>query len=257
MSSIEEMTQALIANPQVVGLVEYGSNHKADDYRVGDHDLIVVITERDPLVESLHFYVGDVPVDLNFVTLQEICSRNIQEPFHRAVLPEGRVIYDAIGDISEQLERLRQEQQPPSGLSEHTIAFMRHGHRHVLDKVKGRLDTMPVFCHFLLNTNVYWLVNAYFLVRNLPNRGEKSSLEFLQQQEPELSGIIQEFQMTFNLERKTELTHALTEAVLAPIGGMWQRGEVLTFGDEECVDLQEHGRRMYHWLFGGEFSGVT
>jgi hypothetical protein len=72
MNSIAELVLKLINNPDVVGLLEYGNAQYTDQRVDGDYDLIVVVEERDRDVESLHFHVAGVPVDLNVRSLDDI-----------------------------------------------------------------------------------------------------------------------------------------------------------------------------------------
>ena len=254
MQTIDEMMSALEHCPEVLGLVGYGSDHQADDYAMGDCDLFVVLDHKAPSVESLHFYVGDVPVDLNLMTLDEIRHLDVTDGFHLVALFDGRVLHDPIGKATLALEELRRRRQQfsPKELSAHAIAFTRHGHKHVFDKIKGRLDTMPVFCRFLLSTNIYWLIETYFRVRGIVFKGEKHAIEYLQRNEPEIFEAIAEFYTTQDLERQAEIAHAISEQVLAPVGGMWRKDEILAFGDENSENLQEQGYELFCKLFGEE-----
>jgi hypothetical protein len=253
MQTIDEMISTLKHHPSVLGLIVYGSDHQADDYAIGDCDLFVVLDDKDPTVESLHFYVGSVPVDLNLVTLDEIRRLDVTDGFHLVALLDGKALHDPTGKITRTLEELRRrrQQSPPQALSAHAIAFTRHGHRHVFDKIRGRLDTKPVFCRFLLSTNIYWLVGTYFHVRGILFKGEKHAIEYLQHHEPEVYEAMVEFYATHDLERQVEITHAISKQVLAPVDGMWQNDEILAFGDGSSEELQERGHETFRKLFSG------
>ena len=142
-------------------------------------------------------------------------------------------------------------QTHPDAPSAHATAFMRHGHRHLLDKVRGRLERDPLLANFLLSVNPYWLMESYFRLRRLPFYGEKRALTYWRQHEPELYGALGAFYGTTNLEEKLRLMERLTDLVLAPVGGAWQQGEVLAFGHSEMGDeLAEKGLEVYRKLFG-------
>lgn len=252
MQTIDEMISELRRHPEVIGLVRYGSDHRADGYAMGDCDLFVVLNHKNPTVESLHFYVSGVPVDLNLITLDEIRHLDVADGFHLVALLDGKVLHDPTGKVAHELEELQRRQQQSSTrkLSEHTIAFTRHGHKHVFDKIRGRLETMPVFCRFLLSTNIYWLIETYFQVRNLVFKGEKHAIEYLQHHEPEIFEAVAEFYTTHDLGRQVEIIRAISERVLAPLGGMWRNNEVLAFGNENSENLQGRGREVFRQLFG-------
>ena len=249
MHTIHSLVETLKQHPQVVGLLEYGSARFADNFDAGDYDLFVIHNEIQTEVESLHFYVdtafGHVPVDLNLRSLRYLASQNSLTGFESALL-DGRIIYDRGGVVAQQLEQLRAE--APSQYTEHDIAFTRHGHRHVLDKIRGRLQSDALLCRLLLNANIHWLINSYFGVRGLSYPGEKHALAYLAQHEPEIYALIDEF---YNLpvEEQIEQTERLTELMLSPVGGAWKTGELLAFGGG-VADLQSQGQLLYRLLVG-------
>lgn len=243
MNSIRSLVETLRQHPQVVGLVEYGSAHYVNDFGAGDYDLFVIHDEIQTDVESLHFYVDDVPVDLNLRSLRYLASQNSLAGFESALL-DGRIIYDRGGVVAERLEQL--SAKAPSPYTEHDIAFTRHGHRHVLDKIRGRLQNEPLLCRLLLNVNIHWLINSYFGVRGLPYQGEKHALAYLADNEPEIYALIDEF-YKLPVEEQIEQTERLTELMLSPVGGAWKTGELLAFG-EGVADLQSQGQLLYRLL---------
>ena len=248
--TMEKMLITLKSNPNVLGLVEYGSPHKLDNYATGDYDLFVILENKDYDVESLHFYINKIPVDLNIRILQELQSMKFVKGFETALL-EGRIIHDPTGKISQELQKLkeRQEKYQPKKLSEHSVAFIRHGHKHVFDKIKGRLDTMPLFCEFLLSTNIYWLIQTYFNVRNLPFKGEKDSLDYLKANEPDIYKGIEGFYAATNFQQRVEVSKMLTKLVLKPVNGQWKDDEILAFGENETKNLQGKGKELFQKLF--------
>jgi len=250
--SIEEMISILKKNPQVLGLVEYGNLHLEDNFATGDYDLFVVLKDNDLSVESLHFYTNDIPVDLNIRTLQEIGKLKCVHGFDQALL-ESRVIHDPTDKVLTELDKLKERQKscPHQIMSEHAKALTRHGHKHVFDKIKGRLDSMPLFCEFLLGANMHWLVKTYFDVHELPFKGEKHALEYLNNNEQKIYQAIVDYYNAPDLSQRVEISKRLTEMILKPVSGSWRDDEVLAFGDNNVESLQDKGRKLYQQLFRG------
>lgn len=144
--TLSELIHALQHNSRVLGLIEFGNDHSNDHYTVGDYDLFAVLTAYPSTVTSLHFYVGRIPIDLNFITRADLEQLTVGNYFRWAALRDGRVIYDPYSVITPALMRLQTEHatRPASPLSENTMARTRHWHRHILDKVRGRLDTVQL-----------------------------------------------------------------------------------------------------------------
>lgn len=245
------MLAHLKAHRAVLGLVAYGSDHAADGYTQGDIDLFVVLQEKDPAVESLHFYINDTPVDLNLITLDQLRNLESEHGFAFFALQNGRVIFDRSGSLDYEIRKLRERAtlNEPINLSQHELAFIRHGHRHIFDKLRNRLESMPLTSRLLMHSNIYWLVVNYFQVRGLPYRGEKQALEYLREYDPQVYAGLQDFYTAENIERQVEISREISQRVLRPIGGLWRRDEVLAFGNPDEYDLQRRGNALFRQLF--------
>ena len=157
------MVQALSDSPLVLGLIEYGSSSATDAEVIGDYDLIVVLNHEYPNVESLHFYVDGNPVDLNLRSLDEIRTMKSRRLVSRASCwteesstIQAGVLYKRLKTWASGIDR-----SPPETMSAESIAFARHGTKHIFDKVERRIHSNPTLCAFLLHQNVYWLIHNY------------------------------------------------------------------------------------------------
>lgn len=249
MRTISELIDTLIANSHVLAIIEFGNNHPPVGFTEGDYDVLVVLDELDYQAKTIHFYVGDTPIDLSLRTLDYFREVTSLSGFETAFV-EGRVIYDPTGEMGEIIERLRHNQTIPTPLAENEVMRIRHWHRHILDKIQGRKGSSPAFCHFLVNANVYWLFENYFRVRGLEYQGPTRAYDYLEQHEPEIYECIEDIQAVSVLEEKVRLMQQLTELILEPVGGMWQRGEVIAFGENESWGLQAQAQEIYRMLFG-------
>ena len=240
-----QLVKCLQGHPDVVGLIEYGSARYQDDHFGGDYDLIVVLPERDLDVESLHFQLAGLPVDLNLRSLEDLRSLTRADGFD-AVLLEGRIIHDPSGQVGRELRELgrRHEQTSAPQMTSGRVAAMRHGARHTFDKIRNGRHADTTLGRYMLHQLVYWALPQYFEVRGLPYQGEKQALASLGQMDPELHGDFREFYGTVDWERQVELARRIEEQVLAPVDGLWQDGEVLVFGD------REKGMALFRRLLG-------
>ncbi len=246
-----DLVARLEANPDVVGIARYGGRHPSDGSLGGDLDLYAFLERRDPGVESLHFHVGEIPVDLGLRTLEDL-RRDEPEPDFDRVLVGAEVLYDPSGQLDRELDAARRRWgRAPGSLSENGIAFQRFSQQHLLDKVRHRTESDPLLCELLMGTNVYWLLQNYFHVRGLPYPGEKGALAWVGEKEPRMHDAIRRFYACRDLGGKLAISERLTELVLDPIGGAWRKGEVLALGADDGVDgLQVRGQRVFSALFG-------
>lgn len=243
--TISEMVETLRNSPIVLGLVEYGGAHYSDGNIRGDYDLVVVLTEGCPEVESLHFYIGETPVDLNVRAIEDIERMGRAEGID-SVLLGGRTIYDPSGKVASALKRVRvkHEDTPVLAIAPAKISAMRHGARHTFDKIEDRSDLNMMLNRYLLHQCVYWLVPQYFEVRGIQYRGEKHAFQYLRQNEQGVSKDLEEFYATADYGRQKQLARSIAEAALAPVGGLWKDDELLVFGDHQ------NGQELFEQLLG-------
>ena len=245
MSTILEMVKILRRSPVVVGLAEYGSASYLDERIDGDYDLIVITNTPVSDVESLHFYVKDTPVDLNVRSLERIGAMSRADGFDSTLL-DARIIHDPSGEVGQALEGLRDRHVTTPGpvIEQDRIAAMRHGAKHTFDKLREGRDLPLVLKRYMLHQCVYWALPQYFEIRGLQYRGEKQGLAYLRENEPELYQSVEEFYATTDPCEQARLARSIEEAVLAPVGGLWEDRELLAFGD------QSKGDDLFRLLFG-------
>lgn len=234
MDTLADLIRKLTDHPEVVGLLEYGNARHQDETVYGDYDLFVFLRECDPEIESLHFYVGTIPVDLNLRTLDDIRAVTRVEGFE-SVLLDGRIIHDPSGEVFLEIEALRdrRRQSPTPAFSPDKIAGLRHGAKHTFDTLRDGRQASTTLGRYMLHQCVYWALPQYFGLRGLEYRGEKHALPYLRRSDPELYDLFDWFYVTVDFERQVDLARQIETRVLAPVGGPWQDGEVLVFGDRK------------------------
>ena len=249
LENLQSVIEKLKSNSSVVGIIQYGRRTMDDMSLGGDFDLFVFMQQRPETVESLHFFVQDIPVDMNIRVLDDLSGDMPITPFDVGIM-DGRVIYDPTGRLAELHKDIQHKWQPDTTtISDHSRAFTRFSHRHALDKVRHRLDTHPLFCEVLLSSNVYWLLQAYFRLRQLPFKGERDAIAWLQTHDEKVHSLLDRFFASHDLAAKLTISEELSAIVLDPIGGLWQDGEILAFGhNDDVTGLQAAGKALYQSL---------
>jgi hypothetical protein len=228
--SLEELILILKENPNVLGIVTYGSRQPHDARLGGDFDLFVFLSKSPAQIESIHLYIGDIPVDLSIRIMSDLERELPLSPIDLA-LPEGDILHDPTGNLRKLISAAGKSwTHKASELSENNIVWSRFSQTHLIDKVRGRIKSEPLLCAFL--------------------PGEKPALLYIQRNDPKIYQIMCEFYETHDLHRKLDLTIALTNHVLEPIGGPWKKGEVLAFPlDEKEQRLSQKAKVVMDALF--------
>lgn len=249
--NLNELINRLKESPSVIGIVRYGSRPPEDMSLGGDFDLFVFLGDNSLDIESLHFFMEDIPVDINLRTLEDL-DLNKPISFIDFALIDGDLLYDKTGILEKKISSLKQRWKIQSSeLTENEKSWERFSQKHTLDKAKGRLNDKPLFCEILLNTNIYWLIQNYFRVRRIPYPGEKDALEWINTKDTKIHNKIEDFYKTKDLKKKLEISEELTELVLAPIGGPWRKGELLALSrNKQGSDIQLKGKKLFFEIFG-------
>jgi hypothetical protein len=248
-TNLENLVERLRANPGVLGLIQYGGRTSQDETEGGDFDLLAIVRSRDPNLESIHFYWGEMPVDLNLRTLQDLKRKEPLSHIDRD-MAQGELLFDRLGSLLDALNSAKTRwEDPEQRLPEAKTNLQRFSQQHALDKVRGRLNTDPRFCELLLWTNIHWLIATYFEVRRMEFPGERAALERLKKQEPRVSTLLSGFFDSEDLEEKLRLSEELTEIVLAPVGSPWRKGEVIALGvDNKAEGLKTKSNEAFSAL---------
>jgi len=248
---VADLIECLRRNPNVVGLVRYGRRRVQDDSPGGDFDLFAFLDVGFPDLEGIHFYWASTPVDLSLRTLGDL-ERETPLSYIDRRLPDGEILLDRTGSLSEDLSAAAARWgDHPGPMPESEATITRFYQSHVLDKVRGRLATDPIFCEMLLSTNITWLLHILFKVEQDPFPGERGALEWVRKHRPDIAERIACFFGSRGLERRLQLSEELTELILEPIGGVWRRGEVLgTSEDPSATGLAEQAHRAFVSLTG-------
>jgi len=252
--NLGDLVGRLMRNPRVIGIVRYGRRRADEMEPGGDFDLVVVMTERPRDVESIHFDVGDIPVDVSVRTVDDLRRAAPLSAMVDPLLPASELLFDRTSALRPEIAALPARWSPeataPARLTEAEVARRRFGHRHALDKVRHRLAAEPLLCHVLLSTNIYWLLQTYLAARGLPYEGEKAVLTWLESHAPRVYEAIERFFATQDIAEKLSVSEWLAERALAPIGGPWRRGEVLVVAAHEAAShLQAQGPPLFAELF--------
>lgn len=253
-SSLTELVERLQQSPSVLGILRYGGRKLGDESKGGDFDLYVITTERSRTrvtnIESIHFYVNGIPVDMNIRTPADLGSETPPFPMD-ILLAAAEIIYDKQGTLEELLNKASVTWNTTSlSLNPNRMNWERFSQKHVLDKLRHRINQNVLLSQLLLNTNIYWLLCNYFLVRNIPYPGEGSALEYLHQNDPEIYDKMTHFYQCTDMEQKFKINEELTDLILEPANGPWGNEETLFLArDQEQMIAESDKQETIELLF--------
>lgn len=211
---LEDVVAALRTLTHVQAILAYGSTSNRTWSQGSDIDLIVVTSEPAP-VESLHFFIDGIPIDLSMRNRAQWESGET-----KWTPPNG---LEAIWDPENLLAAVKTRERDPND-----ARHFRYAHRHMLLKVKRWQSQDPVIAELLAANAVHWVTVSYFHARGMRFPGIDKAVPHFREHEPDmleslLAATRHENQRFAKLQRACEIA-------LEPIGGLWRDDEVFVSG---------------------------
>ena len=133
--TIQDLINRLKRNSRVIGIARYGGRGVDDMSLGGDFDLFVFVDQRPVDLESIHFHVGDIPVDLSLRTMDDLHKPQPIDDID-LVLSTAEILYDPTGNLIRILPSLRTKwNRDVAPLTEHEVHFNRFAQQHVLENL--------------------------------------------------------------------------------------------------------------------------
>ena len=221
--------------PQVSGLLAMGSTGKPHFKSYSDYDLVIVLEDDAPLLFTASTWIDGQLGDLYFFHRTQIetlirggqgRARDFAEKLTEWV-QTGIILFDREGLLeglisSAKMQTLTVKADDAAHRTWFGINFnFAHNKRyfHSGDKLyRQALEIRLLYCQ---ND----LLIAYFTLRGLPWKGEKTAITYLQKHDPEYSALFFRTLRETQLENKFALYTALVERTVSGFGGVWAKDE--------------------------------
>jgi len=193
----------------------------------GDYDLTVIFDKPvSTNFTGIHFHIKDIPIDCMLLSKQDFLSDMPLNDFLFVHL-NCKILYDKDNITLELLKRIQTTWSTPSVLSDFEKMLFRFTFKHVLDKLKHRLHDNELYTKYFIYSSVDWFLSCYARIKGWEIGKPKLHLKFIQNQEPILFDIISKLYSENCLEVQFEFLSQCANYMLASIGGLWNKNEVL------------------------------
>ncbi len=212
--------------PSIVAIGAYGSTAAKTWTTHSDLDLIVIMAQDAP-VNSLHFFIEDIPVDLSLKQREAWTSGNYGWLPPEAITP----LWDPEGLFTG-------VQPPAASLSE--AKQYRYAHRHRLFKLTKWIGRDDDVADLLAAGATHWIAVSWFHARELRFPGIDHAVPYWRVHEPAMIDLLIGAARERH-DRLERITRA-SELALAPVGGLWSEGEVHITGWDGLPSAAEASR---------------
>lgn len=217
--------QRLERQGRYLGAFIFGSVARGEATARSDLDVKVIVAADNPCTNLNHPVIGDVKLDLAFLSLAQL-RRDTEQEVARAVrvpmLAESIILFDKTGALAELRDWARQTTPPRATPAD--FQLLRFLVFHVHDKVARAIESDPPAALLTMHLG---LAELFDIDRRLQGRWEVSSkrrLPELRVVDPPLAGLVEAFVATADLQAKFRLWTNIVAHIARPLGS-WADAE--------------------------------
>lgn len=246
---INSFIEHLKKKEDVVGIVEYVGRTHSDMSVGGDYDLTIIYNRPvSHNFNGVHFHIADTPVDCMLLSIDDFLSDNPANPFLLVHL-NCTILYDKDGTTKNILEKIKTTWKVNKALSDCEKTTFRFTFQHIIDKLEHRLHENELYSKYFIFSSMDWFLQCYARIKNLEIGKPKVHLNYIKENELELFNIINDMYNINDLNKQFEMLKKCASYMLFPIGGLWEKGEVLFHISPDGIILDEEQKAVIKLLF--------
>ncbi len=213
-SILDRVLQELKHMPVIAAIAAYGSTASRQWTPESDLDLVLILNVEAP-VNSVHFFVDGVPVDINLKDRDRWTDGDL------GWLPPNGV--EAVWDPG----RLFEDVLPPPSATSDAEQY-RYAHRHRLHKLQKWIRQDADIADLLAAGATHWIAVSYFHARGMRFPGIDQAVFYWRTHEPQMVDLL----VGAAMEREDRLKRVkrASEIALSPVGGLWSANEIYLTG---------------------------
>lgn len=207
------------------GAFIFGSVARGEATARSDLDVKVIVDEDNPCTNINHPVIGDVKLDLTFLSLAQLhrdTEREVARAARVPMLAESVIIFDKTGTLEELRAWARQATPPRATPAD--FQLLRFLVFHVHNKVARAIESDAPAALLAMHLGLAELFDIY---RRLQGRWEVSSkrlLPELRAADPPLAGLVEAFVATADLHAKFQRWTDIVAHIARPLGS-WADAE--------------------------------
>ncbi|OQA46733.1 MAG: hypothetical protein BWY52_00618 [Chloroflexi bacterium ADurb.Bin325] len=231
--SLAEVIAKLVRHDAVDGLLFIGSTGRAQLSASSDYDLIVILNRSPISLRVALTYIDGRLTDVIFVDARELMALvqgmpgDVPAVWGEAALLRwlrgGTIAFDRSGQLAaaQAVAAARPPDEPTENELFSAWFSINYNLRQNLRMVASDDETYLIALDLRLLYSLFDCWWYYFLLRKLPERGEKAQVRYMQAHDPEYLALFRACLAEGDRARRFALYRRLAELTVAPAGGLW------------------------------------
>lgn len=213
--------EALATGNRYLAVLVFGSVAEGSTTLESDLDVQVVVEEDNPCPNINHPRIGDVKLDITFLSRRQLEQRTEEElrDGRRApMIAGGLILFDKTGSLAELMARASGAQ--PRAYDPAAAQFDQFMLYHANDKVERPLDSDPESSLYSMHATIGSVLEIHYRVNARHRVSSKKLLGDLEGWDADLASLLRRFVRAADVRRKFELWTGIIEHVAAAFGGL-------------------------------------
>ncbi len=237
--SLHATVQRLAAHHLVDGILLMGTTATDDLTPDSDYDVLLVLDTETAPVRMVNTWVDGRLTEVYCTTVhavQRIVESDTAWPEaseEAAIirwLQAGRIVFDRAGRLAKARNRSHSATvQPLPAVEELHEVWQKIGYN--LAQIQRYLSSDDPVSQEVVDWRLLYSVEdvkqAYFLLRQVPWRGEKFAIRYLIEHDPDFLDTFRRYLAESDRDKKVALYEELARKAVSPVGEIWERGRTV------------------------------
>lgn len=251
--NIHEFIKCVKKNEHLIGILQYGSN-SIYNIREGDLDITLVYDYRpSDVINGIHLYVGELPVDVMIVSIDDFYLDIPRDEFQLAHI-NAEIIFDTNEILSKAMSNIKKNWTLDREFNSLDISKLRFCISHRLNKVHNRFDDI-VYCNLAMGELIEYSLFCYGKINNLEVGKDKHFLNHMSVNNSKLYELLEKYYSENDVYTKYTVLLEYSGLFLKSYGGLWRKDEII-FHDYKTTSNNEERRKLLDFL-GVEYESIS
>src|SRR3989344_678516 len=237
MFHLDEIVKNLEAKPEVDAVFLTGSYGARTSNSHSDLDLVIVLNKNSDGLKSVYTWIDDRFADIFFFDWTDLdrLARTKDYPANAwdtvlvSWLQKASVFFDKSKKLSKLIDKMKSVNGFSASVKEQRDFWQKINYNFVANERYFKSDN-PL-CHEALEIRLLYsvseLICGYFILRNIPWRGEKEAITYLKKSKPDIYLLLQKYWHAKNLKERFRTYVKLTSNVFTNDYKRWKGGDVM------------------------------
>lgn len=233
MKELDKIIEKLKSDDNVDAVFITGSNHNSEAKAYSDIDLVVIFKENKDELYCMYEWIDGIFAEIFFFDLNDlkriVSSKKLDAESFDAILldwiKKSSIYFDESGTLAElkskvqNIDVLSQSDRSKEGF------WQRTNHNYTVDK--RYFDSGNPLYHEALEIKLFYsmeqVICAYFAFRDIPWRGEKSSISYLKENDSNFYQLFKNYTSATSLEERFEAYSKMFESMFTDKYVKWTK----------------------------------